>query len=109
MAQLLFSSEIKSGQPEGIGLSMWRFNLGGGTAEQGSNSDIEDQSRRAECFLQADGTLDWTHQAGQQYFLQKAREYGCEQFVMFSNTPPIYYTRNGKGYSGMGAYSNLKG
>ena len=55
-----------------------------------------------------DGTLDWTKQAGQQYFLEKAKQYGCEQFVMFSNTPPVYLTRNGKGYSDMGAYSNLK-
>lgn len=108
IAALLFSKEISSGQPQGIGLSMWRFNLGGGTAEQGDNSGIEDKSRRAECFLQADGSLDWNKQQGQQYFLRKAKSYGCEQFVMFSNTPPVYYTQNGKGYSAMGGRSNLK-
>lgn len=108
IARLLFSPTVSSGQPQGIGLSMWRFNLGGGTAEQGYESKIEDKSRRAECFLQANGTLDWTCQAGQQYFLAKAKEYGCKEFVMFSNTPPVQYTRNGKGYSAMGADSNLK-
>ena len=35
ISELLFSSEIQSGQPKGIGLSMWRVNLGGGSAEQG--------------------------------------------------------------------------
>ena len=108
IARLLFSPDITSGQPQGIGLSMWRFNLGGGTAEQGEESNIEDKSRRTECFLQADGNLDWTRQQGQQYFLDKAKTYGCREFVMFSNTPPVYYTRNGKGYSGMGSRSNLK-
>lgn len=108
IARLLFSSSVSSGQPQGIGLSAWRFNLGGGTAEQGSDSGIEDKSRRSECFLQADGSLDWTRQEGQQYFLRKAKEYGCAEFVMFSNTPPVYFTRNGKGYSAMGSRSNLK-
>lgn len=108
IARLLFSGEIKDGQPEGIGLSMWRFNLGAGTAEQGDASDIEDKSRRAECFLNADGTLDWTRQAGQQYFLEKARDYGCGSFVMFSNSPPVHYTYNGKGYSTRGSSANLK-
>lgn len=109
IAKLLFSSKVADGQPEGIGLSGWRFNLGGGTAQQGAASGIEDAARRAESFMSpVDGTLDWTKQAGQQYFLEKAKQYGCEQFVMFSNTPPVYLTRNGKGYSDMGAYSNLK-
>lgn len=109
IAKLLFSSGITEGKPEGIGLSGWRFNLGGGTAQQGDASGIEDAARRAESFMNpADGTLDWTKQAGQQYFLDKAKSYGCEQFVMFSNTPPVYLTQNGKGYSAMGAYSNLK-
>ncbi|WP_321478978.1 glycoside hydrolase [uncultured Bacteroides sp.] len=108
ISRSLFSQEITGNTPKGIGLSMWRFNLGGGTAEQGDASGIVDKSRRAECFLQEDGTLDWNHQLGQQYFLQKAFEFGCRKFVMFSNTPPVYYTNNGKGYSAMGAYSNLK-
>lgn len=108
IARLLFSQEIKNGAPEGIGLSMWRFNLGAGTAEQGDASGIDDKSRRAECFLQSNGSYDWSRQQGQQYFLEKARDYGCQSFVMFSNSPPVYYTFNGKGYSARGAYSNLK-
>lgn len=109
IAKLLFSNNVKDGKPDGIGLSGWRFNLGGGTAQQGNASNIEDVSRRAESFIHpTNGSLDWGKQAGQQYFLDKAKTYGCSQFVMFSNTPPVYMTRNGKGYSAMGAYSNLK-
>src|SRR5690625_2533476 len=47
MADLLFSSEMDAnGNPRGIGLSIWRFNIGGGSAEQGVESGIEDQWRR---------------------------------------------------------------
>lgn len=109
IARLLFSQQINGNQPEGIGLSMWRMNLGGGSAGQGDASGINDKpERRAECFLNEDGTYNWNRAAGQQYFMGKAREYGVGSFVLFSNTPPVWYTRNGKGYSDNGAYANLK-
>ena len=39
VADLLFSREVDArGDPKGIGLSIWRFNLGAGTAEQGDSS-----------------------------------------------------------------------
>lgn len=42
IADWLFSTENDSnGQPLGIGLSIWRFNLGAGSAEQGSASQIQ--------------------------------------------------------------------
>ena len=103
-----FSSEIQSGQPKGIGLSMWRVNLGGGSAEKGEASGIEDKSRRAESYLTDDLTLDWTRCKGQRYFLQRAKEFGCQSIVLFSNTPPVQYTSNGKGFSNSGGVSNLK-
>ncbi len=108
MAELLFSTEVTTGQPKGIGLSMWRFNLGGGTSIQGDASGISDKSRRADCFMMPDGSLDWTRHEGQQYFLDKAIEFGCESFTLFSNTPPVNMTKNGKGYSSTGGYANLK-
>lgn len=109
IAKYLFSQNYKpDGSPEGIGLSMWRFNLGAGTAEQGDASDIGDISRRCECFLNEAGEYDWTKQAGQQYFLEKAQSYGCNQFVAFSNSPLTIFTRNGKGYSDGDGNSNLR-
>lgn len=108
ISELLFSSEIVDGQPKGIGLSMWRVNLGGGTMEQGAESGLADASRRAESYLNDDGTTDWTRCEGQQYFMQRAKELGCNQFVLFSNTPPVQYTLNGKGFSQNGGKANLK-
>jgi O-glycosyl hydrolase len=112
IAEKLFSQEFASnGNPKGIGLSTWRFNLGAGTAEQDTLSGLMDFTRRTECFLKEDGTYDWTKQSGQMYFVEKAKEYGCENLVLFSNSPPVYYTKNGKGFADWGAYprpSNLQ-
>ena len=96
-AKWLFSQKMDSkGNPEGIGLSCWRVNLGAGSASQGSNSNIDDETRRVECFLKSDGTYDWTRCDGQQWFMQQAKEYGVDHFLFFSNSAPIYYTKSGK-------------
>ena len=108
ITELLFSSEIVGGKPKGIGLSQWRVNLGGGSAAQGEASGIEDKSRRAESYLTDDLTYDWTRCEGQRYFMDRAKELGCNNFVLFSNTPPVQYTYNGKGFSARGGLSNLK-
>jgi len=50
---LLFSREVDDkGNSQGIGLSMWRFNLGGGSEEQGDASGIvsDKKERRVDCF-----------------------------------------------------------
>lgn len=112
IARLLFSREVDDkGNSLGIGLSMWRFNVGGGSEEQGDASGIvsDKKERRADCFLtSANGGYDWSKSSGRRYFMEKAKEYGCESFVLFSNTPPVYYTYNGLARSDRGAYSNLK-
>ncbi|GAB3573783.1 glycoside hydrolase family 30 protein [Spirosoma luteolum] len=100
IADLLFSRDtLAGGNPKGIGLSMWRFNIGAGTAEQGSNSGIGDEWRRAESFLNDDGTYNWNKQAGQQWFLQAAKQRGVANFLAFTNSPPVQFTRNGKGFA----------
>jgi O-glycosyl hydrolase len=108
-AKWLFSSSFdKNGNPKGIGLSIWRFNIGGGTVEQGDSSHISDLTRRAECFINSEGQYNWTKQAGQQWFLEKAKSYGCKSFVAFSNTPPVFLTRNGYGHGLKDGNANLK-
>ena len=103
IADLLFSRAVDSqGNPKGIGLSIWRFYLSAGTAEQGEDSGIANPWRRGECFLNPDGSYDWTKQAGQQWFLQAARGRGVEKLLAFPNSPPVHLTRNGKGYAPKG-------
>ncbi len=107
LARWLFSSNISSaGQPAGIGLSMWRVNLGAGTAEQGDAGGV-DANNRAESYL-VNGVYDWNKCEGQRYFMQQAKNNGVESFVLFSNSPLVQFTKNGKGYSESGAHANLK-
>ena len=109
IADLLFSKEIdSSGNPKGIGLSMWRFYLGAGSMEQGSNSNIYKEWRRAECFQKPDGTYDWTKQAGQRWFLQAAKSRGVEKFIAFTVSAPVQMTLNGKAYSPQKVNMNIK-
>jgi O-glycosyl hydrolase len=110
IADLLFSRQVdKQGNPKGIGLSIWRFNIGAGTAEQGDASDIRNPWRRAECFLNADGSYDWSKQAGQQWFFTAARRRGVEKLLAFPNSAPVYLTQNGRGYAAKGPpHLNIK-
>ncbi|MBD5213303.1 MAG: beta-glycosidase [Bacteroidales bacterium] len=94
-ANMLFSRKIVGGQPQGIGLSMWRVNLGGGSAEQGAESQIVNVTNRAECYLDANGSYNWNNCVGQRYFMQQAKNNGVENFVLFSNSPLVYWTKNG--------------
>ena len=108
IADLLFSQALKAdGTPKGIGLSAWRFNIGGGSSGQGEASDIKDEWRRAESFLQPDGTIDSSAQAGQRWFLRAAQDRGVETFTGFVNSPPVSLTKNGKAYSSGGNSANL--
>ena len=110
VADWLFSTENNAnGQPKGIGLSLWRFNVGAGSTEQGENSQIASPWMRAECFLNPDGTYDWNKQQGQRNFLKLAKERGVNKFLAFLNSPPVYYTQNGLATNtGRGGTANLK-
>ncbi|MGL5273768.1 MAG: glycoside hydrolase [Phocaeicola sp.] len=110
VADWLFSTENDvNGQPKGIGLSLWRFNVGAGSAEQGEASQIGSPWTRGECFLNADGTYNWDKQQGQRNFLHLAKERGVEKFLAFLNSAPVHYTENGLATNtGRGGTFNLK-
>lgn len=98
VADLLFS------QTAGIGLSCWRFNIGGGITDK-----ITDPWRTAETFEVSEGKYDWNRQAPERWFLQAAKAAGVPQFLAFVNSPPGRMTRTGitYGQSGLGT-TNLK-
>ena len=84
VSDLLFSMD------SGIGLSLWRFNIGGGI-----NPQITNPWRTVETFEIAQGQYDWTRQANERWFLQAAKARGVPQFLAFVNSPPGRLTRNG--------------
>jgi O-glycosyl hydrolase len=97
LADLLFS------QTRGIGLSCWRFNIGGGV-----NRQITNPWRTAETFEVAEGQYDWTRQAGERWFLGAAKARSVPQFLAFVNSPPGRMTRNGLTFCEKGGTTNLK-
>jgi O-glycosyl hydrolase len=85
IADLLFSRD------KGIGLSAWRFNIGGG--KEGNR--ISHPWRSVETFEVSQGVYDWTRQSAESWFLHAAKERGVDQFIAFVNSPPARMTRSG--------------
>jgi O-glycosyl hydrolase len=103
MADWLFSMDTSAnGNPKGIGLSMWRFNIGAGSAEQGDSSGIRDPWRRAARFPLSKEDKRTAELEGQLWFLQAAKKRGVNQFLGFFNSPPVWLTKNGKAYANGG-------
>ena len=101
IAEYLFSKDFdENGNPKGIGLSSWRFNIGAGTSEQGEKSRITDETRRTECFLNTDmTTYNWDKQAGQQALLELAvKKYEVPDIIGWQNSPPVMFTKRGLGF-----------
>lgn len=109
VADWLFSTDNDAtGKPKGIGLSLWRMNLGAGSWEQGDNAQIN-RGTRTECLLNADGSWDWTKQQGQRKFLCMAKERGVPYTLLFCNSAPVQFTKNGLATNtGRGGDINLK-
>lgn len=95
VARLLFS------RSQGIGLSQYRYNIGGGTDET-----ITDPWRTAEGFETGPGTYDWSRDAAARRFLRAAADHGVEDLIAFVNSPPRRLTANGHTYGDPGT-SNL--
>lgn len=108
IADLLFSKELDAnGNPKGIGLDMWRFNIGAGSIAQGGNSNINDEWRRAESFINTNG-YNWNAHQGQRWFVEAAKLRGVNQFIAFSNSPPVTMTKNGLANSSGGSSANIE-
>ncbi|BAV08906.1 O-Glycosyl hydrolase [Filimonas lacunae] len=103
VADWLFSRDtLPNGAPKGIGLSLWRVNLGAGSTQQGDSSGIRDEWRRAASF-RAKGSKEVQAQL---WWMQAAKARGVTQFLGFYNSPPVHITRNGKAFA-TGGKTNL--
>ncbi len=90
-------------QQEGIGLSIYRYNIGGGDGES-----IPDKWRRTETFEVAQGEYDWGRDANAIWMLKAAQQAGVEHFVAFANSPPARMTVSGRTNADQDHISNLR-
>ncbi|MCP4261726.1 MAG: hypothetical protein GY774_30125, partial [Planctomycetes bacterium] len=89
---------------EGIGLSIYRYNLGAGSGEE-----TGDPWRRAETFETAKGKYEWDRDKNAMRILREACEAGAENVILFANSPPRRMTKSGYAFAGKGAdKSNLR-
>jgi O-glycosyl hydrolase len=97
LAKVLFSEKFDSnGNPEGAGLSNWRFRIGDGSREQSPlGLNPGNWFKTTQCFLNPNGTYNWNKQAGSQWFLKKAKEYGVQHFTAWTDSPPYFMTKSG--------------
>ena len=90
----------------GLGLTNLRYNLGA-NCDYSDYDNYGDKNRFAESFMTTDGSLDFTRDAGAQWVLKRALDYGVTHVTLFANSAPTYLTINGKAYCTDGARINL--
>ena len=100
IARLLFDPR------EGLGLRVYRYNLGSGSANSGAGR-YSAEERRAESFDTEDGSLDFSRDANAVWMMKRAVSLGADEVVLFSNSPPERMTKNGKGYLDVPGRTNL--
>lgn len=84
---------------EGIGLDIYRYNLGAGSRDINDTSMYIDDER-TNCFLQADGTYNWDNDPGAMNALYLARKHNPNvKVTLFSNSAPVYMTNNGHAFA----------
>jgi len=80
---------------DGIGLTIYRHNLGADTLD---DSTISSRWHRAESMLDTKtGRYDWARDAGARCIMREAVDAGAEQVILFVNSPPVSMTINGHG------------
>ncbi|MBR3767165.1 MAG: xylanase [Clostridia bacterium] len=100
IAELLYSKE------NGIGLRIYRYNLGGGSRNSGS-SVFPNKNRMAESFDKGNGQYDWSRDKNAVNMMRLCVEAGAEEVILFSNSPPERLTKNHKSCLDKAWRSNL--
>ncbi|MCQ2462263.1 MAG: hypothetical protein MJ177_02515 [Clostridia bacterium] len=90
IAQLLYSDE------NGIGMSIYRYNLGAGSSRSGAG-DYSNPERRADSF-ETTGGYDFSRDANAVYMMKKCVEYGADEVIFFVNSPIEALTKNHKAH-----------
>ena len=88
IAELLYNKET------GIGMSVYRYNIGGGSKHSGKG-EYSQPARATECFEVSKGQYDWSRDKNAVYMMKKCVENGADEVVFFVNSPIERLTKNG--------------
>ncbi len=97
-------------EDEGLGLKIFRYNIGGGEADN-PDCRIWDTSRRTESFYVLNEETgkyeyDFTRDANARRMLDLAVKYGAEKVILFCNSPHFSMTKSGHASGGLEQYSS---
>ncbi len=92
IAELLYNKET------GIGLNVYRYNIGAGSKHSGKG-EYSQPARATECFETAKGEYDWSRDENAVYMLEKSVENGADEVVLFVNSPIERLTKNGMAHN----------
>lgn len=98
--KLLYSKQ------DGIGMTTYRYNLGGGSKESGKGR-FPNLNRRASNFLASDGSYDWSRDEEALWCLREAVRMGADDIVLFVNSPPECWTTTGMAQAKLPFRANL--
>ncbi|VDB83135.1 unnamed protein product [Peniophora sp. CBMAI 1063] len=87
-------SDLLLNQNTGLGLTDYRYNLGGGGV------GVTTVDRAPQTPYKSDGNYDWTVDAAGTFFLKEAARQGVPQITLFVNSAPTTFTSNGKNCGG---------
>lgn len=104
IAKNLYSEE------EGLGLKIFRYNIGGGEADN-PDCRIGNLSRRTESFYawneeKGEYVYDFTRDKNARRILDYSIEYGAEKVILFCNSPHFSMTKSGHASGGLEEYSS---
>lgn len=82
---------------KGIGLNIYRYNLGAGSK---GDEHILIENRGTQCFLNSDGSYDFSKDAAAQNCLAAAKKLAGDNLrvTLFCNSAPVNLTKNGAAY-----------
>ena len=87
-------SRLLYDKTNGIGMNIYRYNIGSGSAHSG-NGEYSDFARRTESFDTDNGGYDFNRDKNAVYMMRQAVNDGAEDVILFVNSPIEKLTKNG--------------
>ncbi len=86
-------SRLLYSKTQGIGMQIYRYNIGGGSAHSG-NGEYSDFARRTESFDAGDGKYDFARDKNAVYMMKQSVIDGADEVILFVNSPIERLTKN---------------
>lgn len=91
-------SELLYSKDNGIGMQIYRYNIGAGSKHSGKGR-YDQPARSTECFEVSPKKYDWSRDAAAVYMMNRAVKDGADEVIFFVNSPIERLTKNGMAHA----------